>query len=558
MPPTVAEFMTQGEALVRAGEPARAAAFFREILGHNPNDADALHMLGVAAFLGNDPGGAVGLITRAIALNPLAGEYHTNLGNALQALHRFPEAEAAYRKALALNPGEPERCHARLADLLVVLGRDDEALAERRRVVELDPGGRDGRYELAALLFRLGRTRRERDFVEESRGLYRGLVRLPDGGEEEAARKSEGLAEIELGRLDLSEGRPEEGLERCTHGLALAEGGDGAGLSLARDMAKPSATTAPPELRTFTDCRVLAGDTEWFVLDDEGQLFVDGMANGNPEVGPFVLLHERGGNSVLRPPFRENKAGAAEVILLGGSRNYYHWLLDYFPRLGTIAARPELAELPLLVNRDLARYQKECLRLAGIPESRLLKVDMPAWIACERVIAPDIGTQDRSFRPEALDWIRRTVGGKGRRQGKKVYLARGKAGFRRVVNEKAVMAFLKQKGFTIADTGKMKVVDQAALIEGADLVVAAHGASLGNLAFAGAGTRVLDLAPGQRMLPHFIASLSQALDFDYRPLRCRPRPTQQQVRAGKEQHFDMEVPLDALEAAVRAAESSLT
>ena len=67
-----------------AGNLAEAERIYREILALDPGHADALHLLGVIAFHAGRPEAARDLIQRAIALNPSAPEYHSNLGNVLK------------------------------------------------------------------------------------------------------------------------------------------------------------------------------------------------------------------------------------------------------------------------------------------------------------------------------------------------------------------------------------------------------------------------------------------------------------------------------------------
>jgi tetratricopeptide (TPR) repeat protein len=75
------------------------------------------------------------------------------LGNALFGLGRLEEAEAAYREAIRLLPGNAE-AHNNLAWLLHTRGRDlDEAVKLAERAVELDPGReafRDTREQVRA------------------------------------------------------------------------------------------------------------------------------------------------------------------------------------------------------------------------------------------------------------------------------------------------------------------------------------------------------------------------------------------------------------------------
>ena len=78
-------------------------------------------------------------VTRALAIDDDLAEAHAARA-LLLAFHewRLAEAEPAFRRALALNPGDAS-AHSWYAQYLIATGRGDEALAESRRAIELDP-----------------------------------------------------------------------------------------------------------------------------------------------------------------------------------------------------------------------------------------------------------------------------------------------------------------------------------------------------------------------------------------------------------------------------------
>src|SRR5688572_28081775 len=91
-------------ALHQSGRIEDAAAAYRAILAQNPNDPNALHLLGVTAMQSGRPTEAVDLISRAIAAQANVGTYHLNLAAALRMLRRIDDAIAEAEKAIALDP----------------------------------------------------------------------------------------------------------------------------------------------------------------------------------------------------------------------------------------------------------------------------------------------------------------------------------------------------------------------------------------------------------------------------------------------------------------------
>lgn len=103
-----------------------------------PNQADALHSLGVIALQVGRSDAAVEMIRKAIVLNPNNAGYYSNLGEACRKLGRLDEAITAFRHAIQLMPGTVE-AHNNLGNTLKELGRLDEAIAAYHRAIQLQP-----------------------------------------------------------------------------------------------------------------------------------------------------------------------------------------------------------------------------------------------------------------------------------------------------------------------------------------------------------------------------------------------------------------------------------
>jgi tetratricopeptide (TPR) repeat protein len=138
-------------ALHQAGRRPEAERLYRQILAGDPNNADALHLLGVLAHQAGHPQAAEPLVRRALATAPGAFAYHNSLGNVLRALGRAAEAEAAYRQALRLRADVPD-FHHHLGLALKDQGRMADAEAAFRQAIRLNHGFVRARTDLATLL----------------------------------------------------------------------------------------------------------------------------------------------------------------------------------------------------------------------------------------------------------------------------------------------------------------------------------------------------------------------------------------------------------------------
>jgi protein O-GlcNAc transferase len=164
----------------------------REILGAQPQHAEALHLLGVLAHRTGHLDAAVELTRQAIANSPQRAPYYSNLAVMLTNLGRFDEAATACRDALARSPNLPE-AHYNLGNVLQALGQPEAAIAAYRRALDLKPDYPQACCNLGNALSALSRH-------GEAAEAYREAVRLqPDYAQ---ARSNLGNALRDLGRFD--------------------------------------------------------------------------------------------------------------------------------------------------------------------------------------------------------------------------------------------------------------------------------------------------------------------------------------------------------------------
>jgi len=160
----------------QAGRLAQAEALYRQILAAQPDNADAVHLLGLIAHQAGRHDLAVEWIRRAIVLNPNNPAAHCNLGEACRAIGRLDDAVAAYRRALQLKPNLPE-AHNNLGNALRDRGQFDEAVLTYRHAIELKPNYPEAHKNLGATLKELGQ-------LGEAVAAYRRALELkPDDPE---------------------------------------------------------------------------------------------------------------------------------------------------------------------------------------------------------------------------------------------------------------------------------------------------------------------------------------------------------------------------------------
>lgn len=122
----------------RQGRLPEAEAVYRQVLAHNPNHADALHMLGLLGYQAGHADAGIELVQRSLALNPNNASAQSNMSELKRARGRLDEAEAHARQAIALDPRMPAP-QINLAMILHQKGKPQEALEIALRATKLTP-----------------------------------------------------------------------------------------------------------------------------------------------------------------------------------------------------------------------------------------------------------------------------------------------------------------------------------------------------------------------------------------------------------------------------------
>lgn len=147
------EQLVEAIRLHNEGDVSKAERAYREVLAEDPDDAIALHHLGVIAIQNGHASVAVEWISRSLKAEAKNPEAWSNLGIALSRLGRLEKAADAFRRSLALAPKAPGTLAA-LAGVLRHLGDIDGALSALERAAAVMP-------DHAGILGNLGAVRIE-------------------------------------------------------------------------------------------------------------------------------------------------------------------------------------------------------------------------------------------------------------------------------------------------------------------------------------------------------------------------------------------------------------
>lgn len=128
-------------------DPERASTQLEDVVQAHPLHPPALHMLAAAHSLRGDLPAAILILTRLARSFPDQAGIHLDLGSALHQVGRDPEAVAALRRAIALDPALPQAWRI-LGDALMASG--EHAAAQRAYLDHVGHSVRDATLLAAA------------------------------------------------------------------------------------------------------------------------------------------------------------------------------------------------------------------------------------------------------------------------------------------------------------------------------------------------------------------------------------------------------------------------
>ena len=318
----------------------------------------------------------------------------------------------------------------------------------------------------------------------------------------------------------------------------------------------PLEGSPPVALGELKDVRVIPG-FQWIPVLDDGAVVLSGFTmhrmKSHRELAACPQLMNNRDRLELRlsttPRVVETPA-----LLIGGMAQYYHQTIDYLSALAVAETLGIGTDRPLVVNRELAAFQREQLALLGYGEDRLLLVGDD-----EQVVFRDLMVPTRLVRggqwmhPLTPQWYRRRLVPAGDAPADaKLYVSRRHAPRRRIANEHAVEGLLAARGYRTVYPEDMNIAQQAALFATASHLVAPGGAALTNMVFMPPGGAILVPVSRYAMagaVDTYFDPLAAACGHRFDWLRGKP------VAFGGERVLDadFEVDLDELARALDAA-----
>jgi len=214
----------------------------------------------------------------------------------------------------------------------------------------------------------------------------------------------------------------------------------------------------------------------------------------------------------------EYLSGRSMILSSANDAVFFHWLLEVVPKLWVREnSHPDYVPDRFLISRHKP-FVDATLTAAGI-EDRVHVMEPGVRYLCDEVwgcgeITPQGGIKSYS------DWLRELILGKEtanadrKGDGEIVYIHRPEKDMRSVANQDKIADGMRDLGANVVDLGALPLAEQAAVFDGARLIVGAHGSALANLVFCRAGTSVVELfSPGYVRLLY--PRIGDQLGLDY-------------------------------------------
>lgn len=142
--------------LHQRGQVQQAQILYEAVLKVQPNNYQALHLLGLVAAQAGNFQAAVNLIGQAIEICPGNADFYINLGNALKSLKQTDAAIENYEKAIVIKPDHAQAyCNRGVA--LQELGRLDDAVDSYQSAIAIKPDYADAYSNCGLALHQLRR-----------------------------------------------------------------------------------------------------------------------------------------------------------------------------------------------------------------------------------------------------------------------------------------------------------------------------------------------------------------------------------------------------------------
>lgn len=224
--------------------------------------------------------------------------------------------------------------------------------------------------------------------------------------------------------------------------------------------------------------------------------------------------------------FRKRRRIDADALWITDywSTGYFHWLADALTRLFTV--RDRLSDLLLVLPEKFQTFEFVESSLKAFGVTNVDFIDRHEFVECRNLLMPTHTAPSGHYNADAIRGVRNVLlsaYGDDTGEGERLYISRGAAGKRRIINEDEMAPILRKFGFKTVRTEELSFEQQVRICSRARYIVSNHGAGLTNMLFMREGGNILELRHQSDRINNCFFTLASALDLNYFYQNCAPR-----------------------------------
>ncbi|NJK36759.1 MAG: DUF563 domain-containing protein [Oscillatoriales cyanobacterium RM2_1_1] len=257
------------------------------------------------------------------------------------------------------------------------------------------------------------------------------------------------------------------------------------------------------------------------IITPDNQLLAD-VSREYPGQLPGCQKYQPQNHRIFREPdLPELTLIDGNVAVLSGlsGQIYFHWMVDVLPRIELLRRSGIFEQIEwFLVNSIHLDFQQETLNQLGISTDQILTSDRHPHLQAKNLVVPAFAAPLGWLKPWGIEFLRgsflTSINLRSAHVSERIYISRGDARHRRVINEIEVMEVLQQYGFVSVQLESLTFSQQVALFAQANVIVAPHGSGLTNLVFCQPDTQVIELV-SPHYQRHYYWVISQFLNLEH-------------------------------------------
>ncbi|WP_413161543.1 tetratricopeptide repeat protein [Capilliphycus salinus ALCB114379] len=472
-------YIKLADALIAQNQLEEAISVYRQAQEIEPNFSTSYYKLADLLEKNNQTDEAIKFYQKALEIDPNLHFIYEKLGDLLEEKERWKEAVALYQKAVQVHGGM-YGLYLKLGYACKHLKNWDAAIDAFIKAIELKTDSFEAYDELANIF--------EYQGYPESAVVCRHYKLVPPIVIETFCQYSkEQVVSLESASDITTINVYPESEIKCFPPITLD---NNLHPDFEEDCFQSSAAFVSilPEGQALADPILTSA-----VLNSKNQLIPE-LSSGHPE----FLVSDNHRSSVY-----ELDENIAFLSVRWGNGGYFHWMFDVVARLDLVCKASEIQNIKIdkfVFTHCPNPYQIDCLEVAGVSADKILESLHYPHIKAKQVIVPNI-TQSFGISQWKCRYLKQVFLNPKLSPNipgyKRIYIDRNKAGYRKTINNEAVVQLLEKYGFQRVYLETLSVVEQAHYLHAAEVVVAPHGAGLTNLTFCKPKTKVIEIfSPG--------------------------------------------------------------